>query len=126
MQEERTRPMSPKYLFADMSKYSSAEHSPNEGITTEKLLAERSKYCNFWQFEKLISPVILFPLRANTRIPSQPVDKIQGRTFGPEIPLFKEISRTWRLSLKAVESLPENSKTLSERLRYFKLEQELR
>lgn len=35
--------MSPKYLLAERSKYFSEEHSPKEGIATEKLLEERSK-----------------------------------------------------------------------------------
>ena len=83
LQGEMTRAMSPKYLLAERSRYSKEEHSPKGGMATEKLLEERSKCWRLWQPEKSVSPVSLLALRERLRRPSQPVERIQGRTLGP-------------------------------------------
>ena len=74
--------MSPKYLLAERSKYSSEEHSPKVGSVTEKLLEERSKNWRELEPEKSVSPVTLLPFRARCSISGL---RSQGRIPGPEI-----------------------------------------
>lgn len=124
-QEERELATSPMNLLAEISRCSRAKQSLKEGIFTEKLLEERSRYCRFWQVESAaISPLSLFPFKANRCILLQPAEKSQGMTTGPES-LLKERSRTRRSSLGASFAEEEGySRRLPERLRDFKPEQE--
>jgi len=112
--------MSPKYLLAERSKYVSEEQSPKEGIATEKLLEERSKWRREVEAEKSTSPVILFPLSARCSMSGL---RSQRTMPGPEI-LLLERSATRRLSFQWEEEL--NSRRLLERLRDWRFEHEAR